>query len=254
MTADAGARQRAGIAELGSVPRDVALTGQGTVLAVVAGLLAAASLASAVLLAMLHVSQARDRDLRRQDAVFTVANVVNVRRTREDHPRRVVTYAFAAADGTTHSSTARFDERDPLPSMSDGTISIGYLRSDAERSWAVGYEPGVMPVWVPPLVSVALAAFGWLATWRLRRDWTLLREGRAAAARVVAAKKVSRQHQRTTRVNYEFTTLAGATVTGHAEISRRVPAEGDRVTVVYHRDDPHWNALYPLSLVRSARR
>jgi hypothetical protein len=109
-------------------------------------------------------------------------------------------------------------------------------------------------VWVPPLVSLAFAGFAWLVIWRLRRDWTLLEEGRAAAARVVATKKVARQHHRATRVDYEFTTLAGATVRGHAELGRRPPAEGDRVTVVYHRDDPHWNALYPLTLVRSARK
>jgi hypothetical protein len=254
MTAHARPPQQPAVAQLGSVPRDVALTTQGRVLAGFAVSLVLASLTSAVVLTMLHVRQARDRELRASATVYTEADVVNLTRTRGEHPRRVVTYEFAALDGTVHYATARLDGRDPLPMASDRTIYIGYLRSDPERSWVSGHEPEVIPVWVPPLVSRAVAGFAWLVIWRLRRDWTLLEEGRAAAARVVATKKVARQHHRATRVDYEFTTLAGATVRGHAELGRRPPAEGDRVTVVYHRDDPHWNALYPLTLVRSARK
>ena len=254
MTADARRKAHPVLAELGSVPRDVALTGRGKALAILAPCLAIAALGLGVWLSTLHVRQLRDRELRSRDAVLTNGEVVRVTRTRDKHPRQVVTYRFSDADGGSHVGSIRLGEDEPLQRFAGDMISIAYLRSDAERNWMSGHEPDVMPLWVAPVVSAALAAVTWLMIWRLRRDWRLLSEGRAAEARVVATKRVTRQHQSATRVNYEFTTIAGATVEGHQELGRRPPAVGDRVIVVYHRDDPHWNALYPLPLVKPARR
>jgi hypothetical protein len=111
-----------------------------------------------------------------------------------------------------------------------------------------------IPVWVGPFVGTAVAAIAWMLTYRLHSDWRLLSEARAVEGTVVGNKRTPHQHGHTERVTYQFTTLAGATIQGRAEVGGRAPAVGDRVTVIYHRDDPHWNALYPLALVKSARR
>jgi hypothetical protein len=54
-------------------------------------------------------------------------------------------------------------------------------------------------------------------------------------------------------VRYEFTTLSGATVTGTVDRSRPTASPGETIPIVYHRDNPHWNATYPLSLVTPER-
>jgi hypothetical protein len=234
------------------VPRDVELTREGRVLAILSAALIVAALGLGVWSVIFHIRQTRERDLRRQDAVLTNADVLDVRSTRDKHPRELVTYRFTAADGRSRVATVRLGRDEQRPS--GGTIVVGYLRSNPDENWASGHEPDGIPVWVAPIVSVALATFAWIVIWRLRRDWTLLSEGRIAQGRVSTARRVAHQHHHVTRVTYEFTTLAGAAVQGRADLRRRPPTTGDAVTVVYHRDDPRWNALYPLSLVQSARK
>jgi hypothetical protein len=107
----------------------------------------------------------------------------------------------------------------------------------------------VVPLWVLPLMPMALLAAAGALTLAVRRDRVLLSEGRLATARVISSTKVKGSHgSESYRVRYEFRTLSGATVKATASRSRPLPAEATTVTVLYHRENPHWNAVYPLSL------
>jgi hypothetical protein len=238
---------------IGSVPRDVELSGDGRVLAGLAVLLAAGALAAGVGLGLLHVRQADEHERLSQQAVRTTGEVVRVAMTRGEHRRRVVTYEYEAA-GVRRVATDTLHEGDGRPLAKGATIPIDYLASEPRRSWVAGNEPDVLPLFVAPLVSAFLLLGAWTIWVRLRRALTLLREGRLAEGRVVATKRVSGQHSGGYRVTYEFKTLAGALARASSSAGRKPPPVGERVLVIYHRDQPHWSALYPLSLVRPARR
>src|SRR2546426_940320 len=75
--------------------------------------------------------------------------------------------------------------------VSAQTLAVDQRRGEHPRR-IVTYEPGGVPPWAVPLLSGALLAAAAGITWRLRRDWVLLSEGRAALARVTSQKKVHR--------------------------------------------------------------
>lgn len=237
---------------LGGVPREVRLTGSGKAAVVVAIVCAAGAIGAAIGLSILHTRQQAAAEIRARDGVHATAAVVSESRTRGDNPRTVVTYRYEVA-GSAHESTARLPERDRRRFVEGDDLGILYLRSQPAVSWVEGDEPGVLPLAVVPLIVIALLFIAWLVAWNVRRETTLLSEGRVAEARIVSTNKVRRQHHHSYRVEYEFTTLSGAKVTAHAE-NRRVPAgDGATVPVIYHRDNPRRNALYPLTLVAPAR-
>jgi hypothetical protein len=240
------------VSRLGSVPREVRLTGNGKAAVAVAIVCAAAAVAAAIGLSILHTRQQADADVRARDGAHTIAVVVSASRTRGDHPRSVVTYRYDIGAGT-YENTARLPERDERRYVEGDDIGIVYLRSRPAASWVAGDEPGVLPIWVAPPVTGALLLIASLVAANVRREKTLLSEGRLAEARILSMKRVHSQHHQATRVEYEFTTLSGAKITARAE-KRRVPAAvGAIVPVIYHRDNPRRNALYPLTLVAPAR-
>ena len=235
---------------LTSVPRDVQLTANGWAMLVMAIVIAAAAVAAALGLSILHARQQEAADLRAREAVHADATVVRAARTGGDHPRTVVTFRYEA-QGAGHVGSARLSAR---RSLAEGDrLGIAYLRSDPDQTWVEGNEPGVFPLWLVPPIAAGLLLFAGLIAWAVRREEILMSEGRFADARVVSTKKVQRQHHHAYRVEYQFTTLSGMRVTSRAE-KRRAPADvGATVAVIYHRDNPRWNAIYPLPLVTPAR-
>jgi len=65
---------------------------------------------------------------------------------------------------------------------------------------------------------------------------------------------VQSDKHRAFRVSFEFQTLSGGRQTGRYDVHKSAPAVGALVPVVYHRDQPEWNAAYPLKLVTPIRR
>ena len=235
---------------LGSIPRDVRLTGGGITLLILASVLAAGAIAAGVALANVRARQQGEFDLWRSDGVAATGHVTGMSAPHGDDQRRTVTYAYDVA-GTPFSGTAELRERQWRGLVVGDAVAVRALQSEPSRSWLAGHGPDVMPIGIIPLSVFGLLGPAGLLAWRIRRDWTLLSEGRLAGARVVATKKVARQHQRAHRVSYEFQTLSGATVTRSFETGRP-PEVGASVPVVYHRDDPRRAAVYPLSLVKPA--
>ena len=227
---------------------DVRLTANGRAVMVLAFVLAAAALAAAIALPIVHARQQAESNRLRSGAIAGSATVVAIRVTRGDQPRRDVTYRYEA-DGGTYERTVRMPQRDRRQLGVGARLPIFYLDSQPARSWLPGTEPDVLPLWVVPVVTCSLTVFSSALFWRIRRDRVLLAEGRLVQGRVLDSKKVKHQHHHAYRVRYTFTTLSGAMVTGRAEMRRPPGAEGDIVRVVYHRDDPSRNAIYPLTLV-----
>ena len=236
-----------------STPRDVRLTANGKAVMGIAIAIAAAAIAAAIGLTILRAGQQDTRDRLIRDGVAAEADVTRVTRTRGDDPRTDVVYRYVAADGA-HDGSAGFSQRASRNIVEGGHIAIVYLRSEPARSWVAGREPGVLPLLVVPSIALGLLLLAAAIAWHVRRSQLLLAEGRFAQARVMATTKVKRQHHHAYRVRYEFTTMSGATVTGSVERARATASAGDTIPIVYHRENPHWNTLYPLSLVTPERR
>jgi hypothetical protein len=237
---------------LGGIPRDVRLTANGRAAVVAAIVFAACAVAAAIGLSILHLRQQAAAELRVRDGEHATATVVSASRTRGDDPHTVVTYRYDAAGGA-HETTASLPQRDRRRFVEDDRIDIAYLHSQPAVSWVEGDEPRVLPLWLVPPIALALLLISWLIAGSVRREQILLSEGRVAEARIVSTKKVHSQHHHGYRVEYEFTTLSGRKVTARAE-KRRLPAGvGATVPVIYHRDNPRRNALYPLTLVTPSR-
>jgi len=237
---------------LGSVPRDVRLTGGGIAVAAVAIAIAVGAIVVAIVMSIAYLGAGGERQLREREAVAVEAEAVQIVMRRGEGPRRVVTYQY---DVNGHSYTGRTtlrksDRRD----MTRGApVRISYLASDPAQSWMEGYAPAGFPLWVIPLTVVSMLVTAGAIVWSVRRQWILLTEGRVARARVTALKKVNSDKRRAYRVSYEFQTLSGAMQTSRCDVGKAPPPIGATIPIVYHRDRPEWSAVYPLQLVRPGR-
>jgi hypothetical protein len=110
-----------------------------------------------------------------------------------------------------------------------------------------------MPWWLPLVVASAFVAAGALCLGGLRRQRQLLEDGCIAAGIVTAHHKQNTSHGTHQSLTYEFPLLSGAVAKGKAGASKRSPAVGSVVCVVYDPDRPGRNRIYPLPLVRPAQ-
>jgi hypothetical protein len=232
-----------------SVPRETQLTANGKAVMGIAITFAASALAVAIVLTIVRARQQEMRDFIARDGVATDATVARVTTTKGDDPRTEVAYRYSAADGV-YEGVAGMSTKAGRTIVEGGRIGIVYLRSQPARSWLVGREPGVLPIWLIPLIAAALLLVAAAVAARLQRDRVLLSEGRFADARIIASTKSQHGH----RVQYEFITLSGQTVTATVERGRNPGPIGTTVPVIYHRDNPRRNAFYPLSLAMPVRR
>jgi hypothetical protein len=209
---------------------------------------AIAAVTAAIVLPITRYSQQAERARLTAEATPATASVIRVTTIEGEDPRDQLTYVYSAG-GASHENSVKLSRRAGRRFGVGSRLDILYARSQPARSWLPGREPGVMPLVLLPLVPAALLLVGGLLTLPVRRERALLAEGRFAQARVLASKKVQHQHHHTYQVQYEFTTLSGATVTAKSDRGRKGMTSGDVIPIVYHRDNPQRNAVYPLSLV-----
>jgi hypothetical protein len=254
MTSSAATSNPAGLPpELaGAVPRDVRLTIGGLVVASLAIAAAVGALVAGIVMTLVYMRASDERQLRERDGVEADAVVVQVVEKRGDGPHRVVTYRYGAG-GRSYTGRTSLRNRDRRVLRTGAPIRIGFVPSQPERSWVMGYEPNGFPLWLIPLTVFTLVVVAAALVWSVRRQWILLSEGRPARARVTALKKVSSDKGKRYRVTYEFQTLSGARQQSRSDVGKTPPAIGSIIPVVYHRDRPDWSATYPLQLVRPGR-
>ena len=236
---------------LGSVPRDVRLTGGGMAVAAVAIAIAVGAIVVAIVMSIVYSKAASERQLREREAVAVDAEVVQIVTRRGESPRRVVTYRYDV-NGRSYTGRTTLRKSDRRDMTRGAPARISYVVSDPTQSWMEGYAPASFPLWVIPLTVMSMLVTAAAIVWSVRRQWILLSEGRVARARVTALKKVSSDKGKRYRVNYEFQTLSGATQQSRCEVGK-APAIGAIVPIVYHRDQPAWSAMYPMKLVRPGR-
>jgi len=235
-----------------SIPREVQLTSAGRVLAGVAVLLLAGALGGGV---TLYVAATRDLERTRQrgpDAVVAEARVVATRLVRGERPRRIVTYEYVAG-GEQRRGSVSFRQREWAKAEVGSRLEIRYLPSEPETSWVPGHEATGVPVWSVPLLVLPMALGALMIFHALRRDRDLLACGRPVRARVTGARRVRHSHSSGYRVQYEFTTLSGATRFGSFQKTTHPPEVDALLTILYDPDEPKRQARYPMKLVRPAR-
>jgi hypothetical protein len=225
------------------------LTGAGIAVSAIAGALSVAAIASAILLFLAYARSEERGELRDREKRAADARVLTVSKGGDGGRRRLVSYRFAV-DGRHYVGRTLLRERDRRPVAPGRLLSIEYIPSHPNESWIVGYVPGRFPIWPILVVPIALLIAAMVAATSVRRQWTLLSEGRIAQAQVTAHKRVHVGEHKGFRVSSDFRTLSGALHAAHFPSQKAPPPIGSVVPIVYHRDDPTWHALYPLRLVR----
>ena len=237
---------------LGSVPRDVHLTGGGFAVAAVAIAIVVGALLVAIFMSITYAQSRTERQLREREGVAAEAEVVQVVLRRGEHPRRDVIYRYAVNDRT-YMGRTRLRQSDRRDMARGSLVRIGYIPSRPETSWMIGYGSAGFPLWIIPLTALTMLLTAAATARGIRRQWILLSEGRVAQARVIGLKKVHKDKRTAYRLSYEFQTLSGAKQTSRCDVGKAPPPIGAVIPVVYHRDKPEWSAAYPLQLVRPGR-
>ena len=220
-----------------SAPRQVTLTSAGMGVAISIAALIVGAIIAGVLLS--------DRVSRDSDPTgVTTASIVNVQRRDE---RLVVTYSYSVG-GREYAGRSRVRKFERQPSA-----TIRYVVSRPGESWLEGYAPRPAPFWLPWAVPGLLLFCTVPLLFLIRRQAALLREGRAALARITNTQKRKLGDHSTWRVDYEWRLLSGARRSGRHDLAKMPPPVGTHIPIIYDRDNPKRQAPYPFSLVRVSR-
>ena len=227
--------------------RPVSLTGGGIALLVVAVLMLLGAVAAAIGLGTTAKRQAKDHRLLQEQGVNTEARITRVWRSGDKNQQHLVSYRFTVQERA-------YEARNKVPTRIWQTLTVGsslpvrFLPSDPKVNHPTEWDDTPMPNWLPYLLSGALVVIAFGVTIPLRIQMRLLTEGRPAPGIVTG-------HRRTkdgTILRYEFVLLNGATAKGRGQ-SRRPPAIGAPICVLYDPENPRRNAPYPLTLIKLTR-
>jgi len=227
--------------------RPVSLTSGGIALLVVAAMMLLGAVAAAIGLGTTARRQAKDHRLLQEQGVNTDAQITRVWRGGDKNQQHLVSYRFTVQERV-------YVARKGVPSRIWQTLRAGsslpvrFLPSNPKVNHPVGWDDTPMPNWVPYLVSGELAVIAVGLAMLLRKQMRLLTEGRPAPGIVTGWRRTKNG----TVIRYDFTLLNGATAKGRGQ-SRRPPAIGSPVCVLYDPDNPRRNAPYPLCFVKLTR-
>ena len=234
----------------GSRPRDVQLSVGGRFVYAVSLLLFAGALAAAILLSRVSAQQRETRQALDRTGVVTTAEVTRLWRRDDDS---WASYRF-------ETGGVEYERRTKMRSSRWRALHVGspidvrYLPDHPQTSVLAGSEPGALPAFVPFLLAAMLAAGGALILWAINCQRRLLSDGRAAAAIVTDVVTHKTSDGGTLRsIRYTFQLLSGAIAKGRSDVSRKPPALGSVICVVYDPDRPRRSRRYPFPFVKTAR-
>ena len=234
-----------------SAPRDVRLTPSGRVLTVVAWLLATSSVPIGALLYREARREFEASATFARESVSTAGVVDRLWRKKGDGNPAFAAIHFDAADarisGEVRMRTSLWREQ-----RVGAPIAVRYLPGNPQR-WELEADPDDgMPIWVAYVVSAAIAILSLVCGALVRRQRTLLSNGRAAPGRITSLRKHHGSHGKSHHeIAYEFPLLGGGMAKGRATASKAA-AVGGTICVVYDPDRPGRNQPYPFSLVAPA--
>jgi hypothetical protein len=233
---------------LGSVPREVRLSGGGIAAAVLAGLLILGGPTASILLERLSGRQTAEQNQLSDEGKDVEASVTRLWRSADKEHRPMVTYQFHA-EGSTFRKSVTAPPR-IWKSLREGEpLMVRYWPPNPTRSHPRDWVESPMPLWLSLLLGAILAAIGVGLVFILRRQLTLLSNGRPAPA--VVTRYSYAQHGKK-NIHYEFPLMGGSVENGKSGPRRTLPAIGATLCALYDRDNPRRNALYPLELARLA--
>ena len=224
--------------------RPVQLTGAGIALLVVAGAMLLGAVAAGIGLGTVFRRQVKDLRLLSEQGVNTDAQITRLWRSSGKDQQHLLSYRFTVEE-------REYVARKGVPSRIWQTLTVGsslpvrFLPSDPKVNHPTEWSDTPMPNWVPYLVFGALIATAFGCTIPLRIQMRLLTEGRPAPGIVTGQRRTKNG----TVIRYEFKLLNGATAKGRGQ-SRRPPAIGAPICVLYDPENPRRNAPYPLTLVK----
>ena len=191
--------------------------------------------------------QAKDHRLLQEQGVNTDAQITRVWRSTGKDQQHWVSYRFTVQERT-YTARKGVPPRIWQTLRAGSSLPVRFLPSNPKVNHPIEWDDTPMPNWVPYLVFAALVGTASALAMRLRKQMQLLTEGRPAPGIVTG-------HRRTkngTIIRYEFQLMNGATAKGRSQ-SRRPPAIGAPICVLYDPENPRRNAPYPLCLVKLTR-
>jgi hypothetical protein len=234
-----------------SAPRDVRLTPSGRVLTGVVWLLAIAAVPIGVLLYREARREFEASATFARESVAATAVVDRLWRKNGDGNPTFAAIHFDAGDARV-SGEVRMRASLWREQRVGAPIAVRFLPGDPQR-WQLEADPeDGMPIWLAYVVSAGMAILSLGCGAMVRRQRTLLSNGRAAPGRITSLRKHHGAHGKSHQeIAYEFPLLGGGTATGRATASKAA-AVGGTICVVYDPDRPGRNQPYPFSLVAPA--
>jgi hypothetical protein len=234
----------------GSGTREVRLSGRGIAAAVLAGLLILGGPVASIFLERLSGRQTAEQNQLSDEGKDVEARVTRLWRSADKESRPMVTYQFFT-EGSMYRKSVKAPLRIWKGLMEGSPLVVRYWPPNPTRSHPRDWVETPMPLWLSLLIGSLLAGLGVWLVFTLRRQWSLLREGRPAPA-VVTRYSYAQHGQKA--IHYEFPLMGGSLEKGRSGPMRKLPAIGATLCVLYDRDNPRRNALYPLEMARLADR
>lgn len=228
-----------------ATPREVALTGAGVGIVFLAGLLILGGLAAVVGLERKALNSAEDKRLLHEQGREAEGRVTRHWRTADKDSQPMVAYEFDC-EGRVCAGRSSAPARIWRGLAVGSPIAVRFLPSDPRRNHPRDWEPSVLPLWFPFVIGGVLVVLGVMIARFVGKQKRLLREGRPAPGIVTGYSHASHGKK---VIRYEFRVMSGAVAKGRSSPTRRLPAIGATVCVVYDRDNPRSNSMYPVELV-----
>lgn len=229
-----------------SSPRSVRLTRAGIALIVLAAVMFLGGIALGIVIKTAGNRQKSERDQLSQQGREVQGIITRLWRTTDKESRNMVAYQFDF-DGHIYRKSVEASRRVWKTLVLGAPLAIRFVPSNPvlnrPRDWA--RDP--MPDWPPFLIGLLFAGLAALFVFFVRRQMHLLSDGRPAPG--VVTHYSDAQHGQK-NVHYEFPLMSGSIAKGSSGPSRKPPAIGETLCVIYDRDNPRRNAAYPLELVK----
>lgn len=229
----------------GSGPRETRLAPGGVALTILSFLMFAGGIAIYVFLSRQLARESAERAALDAGSIEVQATITRHWRADDKDHTPMIAYQFEHQGHLYHGTSSTPDKR--WENLDVGSpISIRFVPDRPEVSHPSDWQVEVMPRWMPAGMGALLAVFGLLPRLLIRRQRGLLRDGRAAPARVTGHRRIKQGYA----LLYEFALPEGGTRKGRGGQTRHPPEVGSVITILYDPENPKRNAPYPLEMVR----